>query len=210
MAEELASVPSGLPSLTSDSSPSSHHYHTGDEVSNVSSVSWYIFADPFRYVYQHSGDLRSSRSSSEYRGPVAVPYSTSLYRVSFAPSVASDSALPNQFSPLHPDESRVSIGISDSSTRVSSHGDNPFVPVDYFSPGPFPGGYLPSSPHSPVVQPSEEEVRLQEEERSTALAIALEEGLQGLPQGIFRRGGGEGGAGAVGAFSQGETQFQAL
>ena len=204
MAEELASVPSGLPSLTSDSSSSSHNYHTRDEVNNVSSLSWYVFANCFRYNFQRSGDLRSSRSSSEHRGPVAVPFSTATYRLSFPPSVTSDAVLLHQFTPIHPNESRVSLGVSDSSTRVSSNGDNPFVPFHYFSPGPFPGGYLPSTPQSPHAQPSEEE------ERAAALAIALEEGLQGLPQRVYGGGGGDGGVGAIGVFSQGEAQFRAL
>ena len=51
VAEELASVPSGLPSLTSDSSPSSHGYYTGDEVSKVSSLSWYVFSNCFHYDF---------------------------------------------------------------------------------------------------------------------------------------------------------------
>ena len=141
--------------------------------------------------------------------PMVVPHSRSTFRVSFAPSITSNSALPYQFSPLRPDESRVSLGLSDSSTRVSSSGSNPFLPVDYFS-GPLPGGFHSSPSSSPFLQSGEEENRVQEEERAAALAVALEEGLQGFSQGVHRRGGGEGGVGAAGAFSQGEVQFRAL
>ena len=200
----LPGTPSSLPSLipnTSSSSPSSHV--SNDEVSVSSFSSYFIFSEFGRSWVQRFRDVSIGGSSDGDSAPLAVPYTSTTFRVSI-PSAHPSISDPDPT--IHSHEPRVLFSFADSPTLFSSDGESSSVDsLSYFSPGPFPGGYVFSPSSSPFVQPSEEEVHLQEEERSAALVSALEEGLQGLSEGVFRRGYGEGGVGSDGAFSQGEV-----
>ena len=132
-------------------------------------------------------------------------------RIESAPSFAFDSSLHNGLPSIHPHESRILSGFFDSPTFVSPTGESSSSDsFSYFSPGPFPGGYSASSSSNSFHQASQEEIHSQEEERVAALALVLEEGLQGLSEGVWSRGSGGGSYGAAGSFSQGEAQFRAL
>ena len=202
-------TPASLPSLIPNSSSSfSSQFADGDEVSISDSYSLYVFTD-FSHWSSQSGIHQPGRFPGE-EDPVSMGDSISP-GIQPPPSFPFDSSLRDGFPPLHSHESRISSGFLDSPTLVSTDGESSSSDsLSYFSPGPFPGGYSASSSSNPFHQASQEEVHCQEEERAAALALALEEGLQGLSEGVWSRGSGGGSHGAIGSFSQGEAQFRAL
>ena len=210
MEGDHVATPANLPSLISNSSSSiSNQFVNGDEVSLSSSESYYIFSEFGRLLSQRLGDCQSGQPSGE-EDSVPMDHS-SLPQIRYAPSFSLDASVHHGLSSLHPHESRISSGFFDSPTHVASSGESSSGDsLSYFSPGPFPGGYSTSSPSNPFIQASQEEVRAQEEERASALALALEEGLQGLSEGVRSRGSGGGSFGAARSFSEGEAHFRAL
>ena len=203
-------TPASLPSLIPNSSSSfSSQSPDGDEVSISDSYSLCVFTEFGYWSSQQSGVRQSGRFPRE-EDSLSMGDSFSP-RIESTLAFAFDSSLHNGLPSIHPYESRISSGLLDSPTLVSTAGESSSSDsLSYFSPGPFPGGYSASSLSNPFRQASPEEVRSQEEEHATALALALEEGLQGLSEGVWSRGSGGGGHGAVGLFSQGEVQFRAL
>ena len=132
------------------------------------------------------------------------PHIQSALTVSFNPSL--HDGLPS----VHSHESQVSFSFFDSPNHVPSVGESSSSDsLSYFLLGPFPGGYSTSSSSNPFHLASQE-VHSQEEECAAVLALALEEGLQGLFEGVWSGGSGGGSYGAAGSFSQGEVQFRAL
>ena len=201
-------TPASLPSLIPNSSSSlSSQFADGDEV-NISS-SFQLFTEFSNWSFQQSRVHQPGGFPGE-ENIISVDYTFST-PVQSSPPVPSNSSLHYRLSSLHSHESRISSGFLDSPTLVSSSGESSSSDsLSYFSPGPFPGGYSASSSLNPFRQASQEEVSSQEEECAAALALALEEGLQRLSEGVRSRRSGGGSYGAAGSFSQGETQFRAL
>ena len=202
-------TPASLPPLIPNSSSSfSSQSANGDEVSISSSSVLCVFTEVGDWLSQQSRVHQSGGSPGE-EDSFPIENSLPLW-IQSASSLPIDSSIHNGLSTLYSHESRISSGFLNSPTLVSSSGESSSSEsLSYFSPGPFPGGYMASSSLIPFRQVSQEEVRSQEEEHTAALALALE-GLQGLSEGVRSRGSGGGVYGAVGSFSQGEAQFRAL
>ena len=201
-------TPASLPSLIPNSSSSlSSQFADGDEV-NISS-SFQLFTEFGNWSFQQSG-VRQPGGFPGEENIISVDYAFSP-PVQSSPPIPSNSSLHYGLSSLHSHESWILSSFLDSPTLVSSSGESSSSDsLSYFSPGPFPGGYSASSSSNPFRQVSQEEVGPQEEERAAALVLALEEGLQGLSEGVRSRGSGGGSYGAAGSFSQGEARFRAL
>ena len=114
----LSGTPSSLPSLIPNTSSSSSGSHvSNDEVSADSSSSYFIFSEMGRSWVQRSRDVSIGGSSNGDSSPLAVPYSTTTFRVS-VPST--HPSISDPVPTIHSYEPQVSFSFIDSPTLFSS------------------------------------------------------------------------------------------